>query len=73
MDKEITTTKQEAYKKAALEKETKLIEEFFTKTESTKAEKLDKLVDNWATKNGQTYKDTWDIVNKDLMVHHKEG
>jgi hypothetical protein len=72
MDKEITTTKQEAFKKAALEKETKLIEEFFTKTESTKAEKLDKLVDDWSAKNGQTYKDSWDILNKDLMVHHKE-
>jgi hypothetical protein len=72
MDKEITTTKQEAFKKAALEKETKLIDEFFTKTESTKAEKLDKLVDNWAAKNGQTYKDSWDILSKDLMVHHKE-
>ena len=70
IDKEITTAKQEAYKKAALEKETKLIEEFFTKTESTKAEKLDKIVDDWAAKNGQTYKDAWDIVNKDLMVHH---
>jgi hypothetical protein len=71
MDKEITTTKQEAFKKAALEKETKLIEEFFTKTDSTKAEKLDKIVDNWSAENGQTYKEAWDVLNKDLMVHRK--
>jgi hypothetical protein len=71
IDKEITDAKQEAFKKAALEKETKLIEEFFTKTDTAKNEKLDKLVDDWATKNGHTYKDAWDLLNNDLMVHLK--
>jgi hypothetical protein len=71
IDSEITTAKQEAFKKAALEKETKIIEEFFTKTDTAKTEKLDKLVDDWATKNDHTYKDAWDLLNNDLMVHSK--
>lgn len=70
-DREIVSSKQEVFKRNALEKETQLIEAFFQNSDGAKSDKLRTLIEDWAVKNGHTYKDAWEILKKDLMVHDK--
>lgn len=69
-DRELFTNKIENYKKLTLERETSVINDFFGKTDPVQQKKMDNLVNDWGnSNNGQTYRNTWDIVQKHLMIH----
>jgi uncharacterized membrane protein YwzB len=69
MDKEIIFSKLDIYKKLTLEREQKIVEEFFEKTSEPKDSKLDKIIGDWSTSETQTYRNTWGILNDQLIIH----
>lgn len=69
MDKEIIFSKLNRYTELSLERERKIVEEFFEKTNTTKDKKLDKIVDDWNVSEEQTYHNTWGILNNKLIIH----
>jgi hypothetical protein len=68
-DREIFLAKQETYKRLLLQRETNVIEDFFSKTETTKDLKIEKLTEEWKSSDTQTYKETWDRLNDRLVIH----
>lgn len=71
-DREIYLSKLETYNKHLLQRETSIIEDFFTRTSPTKDLKLDELSEEWKKSPTQTYKDTWDALKKRLIIHDGE-
>ena len=69
MDKEIIFSKLDRYTELTLERERKIVEEFFEKTNTTKDKKLDKIVDDWNNSEEQTYHNTWGILKNKLIIH----
>lgn len=71
-DRDIYLAKLEAYNKHLLQRETSIIEDFFTRTDPTKDLKLDEISEEWKKSSTQTYKDTWDAFKKRLIIHDGE-
>lgn len=58
------------YKDLTLQRETNIIHDFFSKTDPVQQAKMDKFVTGWDKADGQTYSNTWGIIQHHLMINN---
>lgn len=71
-EKEIMLNKLDLYKKLTIERDSKVISEFFEKTVGTSSDKLDGINNNWAASDEKAYHDIWLELQEKLIQHDKD-